>query len=1147
MCKHKNYIPLHGHSTFSIGDGICKIDDLIEKVKSLKMDAVGLTEHGNINSFLQFYKKAKENNINPIIGCEFYQNDLYFDKREEFLESNKKKKSKKSEIESEDSSNNEDDEYSTNDNNNDYKNNHFLSYATNYEGLKNIIQLSNMANFNFYRKPLIHTNMIFDKLNKNNIITTGCIKSKFNSLILNEDWESFEKLIKKFKNTFEDNFYLEIQLNNLKIQNKVNEVYKKYSKKYNIKPVFALDYHYANKDDWYIQYLLYVIKSRSSINTMTSNDWFYSVRDLYIKDIDEIYKIANDQNFDIDFLDEAIDSTFEIKDKTNIEIEFYKNNYPKFSIDSKESNKILRLLLKEKLREKIELGLIPDDKFEIYKNRIKYELETIEKRGFVDYFLIIHDIVENFVKKSSGTTGVGRGSAGGSLILFILDVTKIDPIKYDLIWERFINPGRLDPPDIDLDVSSDVHSQVEEYLKQKYGEDKVCHIANFSRFGIKSTLKDLCRIFELDYGLSNRLNSYMNFKEETTMSNAIDVAIKIAKEKSDNEILKFIDENKKIFIDYGEKFLSMIRQLSRHASGILISNNTFDKSEMPIYKLKGEIITGISEGNEGREVSELGYLKLDILGLTTATINNKTIQLIEKNHNIKNIENELIKSGFNDQKVFKEFHKGNCRDIFQFGTHQMINLMKRIKPKTINDLSAVNALFRPATIGAGGIEEFIDNKNNLEKVKNDIDKVHKDLWDIIKETNGVMVYQEQIMQIFSKLGGFTMAEADEIRKAQKEAKAGKNPGKYNKALKKFKLAAIKNGASKELLDTFIEKMESYAKYSFNFSHSLCYSVNSYISMWLKVYYPIEYYSILINFSNSDDIPIFIKQAKNSGIEFTKCLYGEASNRFEVDYKNNKIKFGLNVAKGIRKEDINSFINNSSLNKFELISFIISNKINKKTIEVLSRLGFFSKIIHENNNFVEKMLLHLRNCKSNLLDENIEKSMKLSDKFKTYTKTEKIKFQKEYLGFFISEHPFITITNSLIKNNNINLDKFIKPKDIGNYESNNNYNSLNVIGIVSNIILMKGKKSNREYYKIVVEDDESQTQITIFDLADVKNIKIGDFIIINCNLSDFGLTKNRGQSIRIYKNQENESLSEKTLDNFDTIILNKKSLESFSLF
>jgi DNA polymerase-3 subunit alpha len=290
-------------------------------------------------------------------------------------------------------------------------------------------------------------------LNKNNVITTGCIKSKFNYLILNKDFDKFEKLIKKFKEVFEDNFYFEIQLNNLDMQSEVNEVYRQYSKKFNIKPVFALDYHYCEKDDWYIQYLLYVIKSRASIYSMPPDDWFYTVRDLYIKDIDEIYKIAKEQNFDIDFLDEAIDSTFEIKDKTNIGIEYYKNNYPKFNPEEGDSRQYLRKLLKEKLTEKLELGLIPEDEFEVYKKRLKYELDTIENLGVGDYFLIIYDIIENLVKKSSSNIGVGRGSAGGSLILFILDITKIDPIKYDLIFERFLNPGRCLPEDYSVIVS----------------------------------------------------------------------------------------------------------------------------------------------------------------------------------------------------------------------------------------------------------------------------------------------------------------------------------------------------------------------------------------------------------------------------------------------------------------------------------------------------------------------------------------------------------------------------------------------------------------------------------------------------------------------------------------------------------------------
>ena len=452
-CKHTKYVPLHGHSSFSLGDGITTLDDIIKRAQELNIDAIGLTEHGNMTSFMGFYKKAKASNIKPIIGCELYHNDSYFTNPEEFLAAKRAPRKKanatdeqneamdKSEAEETDSS---EDEYG--DLTSNYKNNHFLTYATNFDGLKNIIHLSNLGFENFYRKPLISTDMILSHLDKNNIITTGCIQSKFNNYILQGRDEEAVSLIKKFKDVFEDNLYLEIQLNNIQEQHKTNHFYKIISQVMNIKPVLALDYHYAWEDDWYIQYLLYVIKSKNSINTLTPDQWFYNVRDLYIKDIDTIYDSALKQGYDMEFLEQAIDSTFEIRDKVDIDIPMYKNNYPEFiQVNNKTSYDIFIETLDRKWNEKLANRLIPEDMVDEYKERLDYELSIVVEKGYIDYFLILNDLLENFVYKVGGSTGAGRGSAGGSLLLFVLDITKIDPIRFGLIFERFMNPARCLP------------------------------------------------------------------------------------------------------------------------------------------------------------------------------------------------------------------------------------------------------------------------------------------------------------------------------------------------------------------------------------------------------------------------------------------------------------------------------------------------------------------------------------------------------------------------------------------------------------------------------------------------------------------------------------------------------------------------------
>jgi DNA polymerase-3 subunit alpha len=808
--RRSTYVPLHGHTTYSIGDGVTRIDDLIERLKEIKAPAAGLTEHGNMSSFLKFYRAAKANNINPILGCELYINELYYKDRDKFLELKKNNKNKDKEefddteevfgdIESPD-------------------NNHQIVYATNYEGLRKIIHLSNKGFYNFYYKPLVNLDLVYNDLDfETNILTTGCLNSYFNKAILDERYDEAERLIKKFHDKFSSNFYLEIQFNNLEEQTKVNNFYIDFFKKTNIKPLLSLDYHYANKDDWEIQYLLYVIKGRKTVKTLSKEEWFYSVRDLYIREIDLIYDYAKKQGFDEKILNIAVDSTFEVNDKVKIEIPDYPNNNPRFLDSKDESAKVFNELLKRKFNEKINSGLIPKDKISEYSDRLDYEMNVIKDKDVIDYFLILDDIIQNHVYKNGGGLGAGRGSAGGSLVLFVTDITKIDPIKHNLIFARFINPARKDPPDIDTDIDSETQKTVEDYLKQKYGLEKVCHIANFGKFGPKTIVKDLCRVFELDFYSSNELTKLFSDKSAGSVKEELSNAKSIATKTGNTKLVNFIDENKDLLIKYGEKFTGMVRQFGRHASGILISNKNLTESDIPISRLKGNIITGVQEGGDEREVTELGYLKLDILGLINASVMNNAFKLIRERHGVDSIEQKILQSDMTDEKVYDEFRKGNCRDIFQFGSDNMISFIQKVKPVNIDDLCAINAGWRPAIIVAGGVDEYIEGRDNPEQVKYKLDKIHKDLYPILAESAGVPLFQEQIMFILQAIGGFSLAEADKGRKILKLLHKGnqdKNEA-FIKLLEQFKNGAKQKEVSDENIEYLLDRLGKYSEYSFN--------------------------------------------------------------------------------------------------------------------------------------------------------------------------------------------------------------------------------------------------------------------------------------------------------------------------------------------
>lgn len=688
------------------------------------------------------------------------------------------------------------------------------------------------------------------------------------------------------------------------------------------------------------------------------------------------------------------------------------------------------------------------------------------------------------------------------------------------------------------DIDHITQKNVEKYLIQRWGNDKVCHIGSFGKFGTKTVIKDLCRVYELDFNLSNRLTSLFNTtKTENDIESELKNARIIAEKTNDLDLIKFIDSNKRLFVNIGGKMLGMVRQQSRHASGILISNNSFDKTDLPISYMKGDLVTGVQEGGDEREVSELGFLKLDILGLNTATIINETIKLIEKKYNLKNIENKILLSDFDDELVYKEFEKGNTKDIFQFGSDSMIGLIKKIKPKSILDLCAINALFRPALISSGSIEEFIKNREKPQKAKKEYDKISPKIWPLLEETFGIPLYQESIMFILQNIGGFTMAEADKARKTLKLLHKGNQDKSedFIKMINKFKEQAIKNGLTDEGVNKLLEKLAAYTEYSFNKSHSLAYAMNAYISQWLKVYYTKEYFATLLNYSNIEEIPEFIQKANQMGIKINSCTYYKSTEYFDINYKENSINFGLNLIKSVRKNDINILTQNKVKTKLDLIKLIINKKINKKTIEILSRVGYFRDIISDNYYFTEKLIFKLKESSKDI-DLNYKKLIKYEKDFYDYTLNEKRLFQKEYMGFYLDNHPFSDFYEKLLQKQI--ASKYVRPKDIVKNTKNNN---IELIGVLTDIKFLKSKKSNNEYIKLFIEDDEESVIVTLFDIESIVSIKKGDFIKITCNNSGFGLTKTRDSIIKVFKNDDN--LNQDKLKEFPEININikKKSL------
>ena len=1092
------YTPIHVHSTFSLGDAVARIDDIVEKAKKIGCEAISLTEHGNMMSFLKFYKSCKENKIKPIMGCEIYINDLYYQDKERFLELNKKSAEDIGDEKNE-------------------KNSHLIILAKNYKGLQNCIHLSNRGFFNFYRKPLLSQDMVFEFLDDNNIITTACLGSIFNKKIVLGKINEVRELYKKYKNKFKDNFYIEFQLNSIEIQRKVNLVNLEFCKELNIKPVFGLDVHYLDKSDYYIQYLLYCIKQKKTIKSMTLDDWFYEARELYFKTEEEINNLIIKEPVKLqDILFESLKNTNEIADKVeNFDIELYKNNYPKFCSTKNEADELFLEKIKQGYINKIKNGLIKYDLHEKYLNQAKYEFSLFKEKGFNDYFLIIEDIIKNFVEKTEGFTGAGRGSAPSSVCLWLTDLTKIDPLKYNLIFERFANSARKDPPDIDIDFDSEHQKQIEGYLKDKYGVNKVCHVGNFSRFASKTIVKDLSRIFELNFDATNKLTKIFNDNIiNSTIEKEIKNARKILEKLKDYKTVKFIDDNYELFVKIGSKFEGLARQLGKHASGIIISDKKLVDSDLPLQIIGGEIITGIQDSVDERGIAELGYMKLDILGLTTASVINNTFNLIEKKHNTKHMETEILTSDFNDAKVYDEFKKGNTRDIFQFGSDSMINLMIKMQPENIEDLTSLNALWRPGPISAGIVDEYFYNKNNTEKAKEKYNKIHPIIWENLISTYGLIIFQEQIMLILQKLGNFTLTESDSIRKllktlAKQDSKKDYTT-EFNEKISKFKKSAILNGISEKNANELFNTLIKYSQYSFVKSHSLAYSINAYIAMYLKVHYPLEYFSSLFNKCEKKELSWFMKQAKEQGVTISNFKCGYTSNNFAVDYDNKIITFGLNIVKGISSKDIESINSFNPNNIYEICKLINENKISKRSYEPLCRLQFFENI-YSNSKLLEFIINEVKKIKSSNIKTKIDALLEENKDIQDWNEKEKLQFEKKYFEFYFSVHPFNKKFN-ILKNSffeGLEIADFKSPTDLKNSVNG----SFITCGIITEIESKKSKKTGREYYRIIIEDEYEQIYITTFDSKDIIQIEAGDFIVIVVYKNEYGFTKMKNYKIQ----------------------------------
>ena len=957
------FVHLHNHSDYSLLDGAQKIDQLVNTIDDLNMDSVALTEHGNMFSVLPYYKEAKKAGIKPIIGCEIY---VAVGSRFE----------KKTRAEG------------------GWGNNHLILLAQNYTGYKNLMKLVTAGYLEgFYYRPRIDIDLL-KQYNEGLICMSACLKGMVPEKMLRGDYKGARKEALLFSEIFQDRYYLEIQNHGIPEEEANIRNMKKLSQDLSLPLVCTNDAHYAKQEHWEahdIHICLGTGKERSDPNRLR-----YATPEFYFKSQDEMYALFKD-------FPEAIENTRKIADSIDMTLPIGESHLPNFPIpkNSKTDDPDLYLQSITKQGAEERYGEITP----IVKKRMEHELNVIKNMGFAGYFLITADFVK-YAKKSDIPVGPGRGSAAGSLVSYALGITSIDPLKHNLLFERFLNPDRISMPDIDIDFCIERRGEVINYIKDQYGENSVTQIITFGKMKAKQAVRDVGRVMGYSFSEVDKIAK--------TIPNELNITLDKALEKS-AEFKKMSEGEFKELIDHSKILEGMHRHASIHAAGVVIAPGDLTDF-IPLYKSSTDDITS---QYDMKGLEDLGLLKMDFLGLRNLTVIDKALNLINSNNN-NNIDLDAL--SFDDPRVYKLFSKGHTIGVFQFESSGMREFLKKLEPTVLDDLIAMNALYRPGPMQ--NIDRFISRKHG----KKEIVYPHKILEPILKETYGIIVYQEQVMQIANEIAGFTLAEADIMRRAM---------GKKIKSLMeelsvKFLSGADKKGIKKDKAEEIFALIEKFAQYGFNKSHSTAYAYIAYQTAWLKVYYPAEFMSanLTSEMGNMDRVVILINECKKMGIEVKPPDINVSFEDFRPINKSG-ISYGLNAIKNVGAKALETIIEERNKNGeystiFDLCSRVDQQKVNKRVLESLIISGSMDSLngnraqnfaaVDDAIKYGQRMQSETNRDQVDLFGGKDEQDSLIKipslQMISDWTEKESLKKELEVLGIYVSGHPLLEHSEDL---------------------------------------------------------------------------------------------------------------------------------------
>ncbi|WMJ90164.1 DNA polymerase III subunit alpha [Anaerocolumna sp. MB42-C2] len=1031
-----NFTHLHLHTEYSLLDGSGKIKEMVARAKELGMDSMAITDHGVMYGVIDFYRACLAEGIRPVIGCEVYvAPGSRFDRE----------------------ANSSDDRYY-----------HLVLLAENNTGYSNLMKIVSKGFLEgFYYKPRVDYEVL-KEYSEGIIALSACLGGEIASNIRKGFYEEAKKAALSLREVFgENNFFLELQDHGIPEQKTVNQGLLRMSKETGISLVATNDVHYTLESDAAAHDILLCIQTQKKVTD--ENRMRYEGGQYFLKSPEEMLKI-------FPYAIEALENTHKIAERCHVEIEFGEYKLPKFDVPAGISAlDYLKKLCYEGLYKRY-----PDPSKELI-DRLDYEIETIRSMGFVDYFLIVGDFIK-YARDHEIMVGPGRGSAAGSIVSYSLGITNIDPIKYNLLFERFLNPERLTMPDIDIDFCFERRQEVIDYVVEKYGKDRVVQIVTFGTMAARAVIRDVGRALDLGYARVDTVAKMIPTELGITIEKAL-------KQNADLRALYENDEDIKYLIDMSKRLEGLPRHTSMHAAGVVISKAPV-MEYVPLSRASDDSVTTQFTMTT---LEELGLLKMDFLGLRTLTVIQNAVRLINKKRNEED-KIDIDKIDYNDKNVYALFASAKTDGIFQFESSGMKNFLKELKPSNLEDIIAGNALYRPGPMDF--IPKYIKGKHQAGNIVYECPQLEP----ILSPTYGCIVYQEQVMQIVRDLAGYSYGRSDLVRRAMSKKKASvMEKERYNFVYgnEEEKVpGCIKNGISEEVANHIYDEMTDFAKYAFNKSHAAAYAVVAYQTAFLKCYYPVEFMAALMTsvIDNPGKVAEYIFTCRQMGIKILPPDINEGDSTFSVS--DGAIRYGLSAIKGLGRPVIEAVVKERESNgKFtslrDFAERLSGKEVNKRTVESFIKSGAFDSLQGTRKQlmmiYVQVLDDVAQTKKRNLtgqislfdfaeVEEKTEYETNLPE-VGEYTVEQKLSFEKEVMGIYVSGHPLEAYTDLLKKNITATTMDFTIDEETN--ETKVNDGEMATVGGIITGKTIKTTRTNSMMAFITLEDMVGAVEIIIF--------------------------------------------------------------------